>query len=134
MPNKSFYRDYVAFYKMYGYYDNYGNYVSGYTEPFITKVNIQPFKEGEMLTFTESTTYYQKGYKKVYTREFPTFTEETPEDSEFLFYHAKDGEFYQVQGNMDYQTPARGPKHFKFLAVKYPDADTPDITPPTFPE
>ena len=120
------YRTTVAFYAQYGQYVN-GRWEEGYTEPVITKVNIQPFKDGEMLEFNTATTYYQKGYKKVYFKEYPVFPENPPEDSQIIFYY--DGLFYQVQGDMNYTTPGKGPKHYKALAAKM---DTqPDIEEPT---
>lgn len=129
MPNKNFYRDHVAFYAEYGYRDPLtGSWIEGYTDPVIQRVNIQPFKDGEMLTFAESTTYYQKGYKKVYTKELPVFPENPPENSAILFYF--NGEFYQVKGSMNYTTPGRGPKHYKLLATMYPNGTEPDIEPP----
>ena len=130
MPNRSFYRTMVAFYAKYGQYVN-GRWEEGYTEPLFKKVNFQPFKDGEMLTFDESTTYYTKGYKKVYFRGPLEFPENPPDDAEILFFY--DGLWYQVQGDMDYTTPGRGPKHFKMLAVKYADGTEPTIEEPTFP-
>ncbi|PWW33405.1 hypothetical protein [Chromohalobacter israelensis] len=129
MPSKSFYRTYVAFYASYGYYDSRGDWVEGYTDPLFKKVNIQPFKDGEMLTFTEKAGFYNKGYKVVYFKGELVFPEDPPEDSEIsLFY---DGVWYQVQGSMDFTTPGRGPKHYKMLASKY--ATPPNIPEPTFP-
>ncbi|WP_168016601.1 hypothetical protein [Halomonas salinarum] len=130
MPNKSFYRTMVAFYASYGGYVN-GRYEEIVTDPLFKKVNIQPFKDGEMLTFSESTTYYTKGYKKIYFRPPLDFPETPPEDAEIIIFY--DGDFYQIQGDMDFTSPGRGPKHMKMLAVKYAAGTEPDITEPTFP-
>ncbi|SDO37016.1 hypothetical protein [Vreelandella arcis] len=129
MPNRSFYRTPVAFYASYGFRDpDTGRWEEGYTDPLIRKVNLQPFKDGEMLTFGESTTYYTEGYKKLYLRGELSFPENPPDDSEIVFYY--DSAFYQVKGNMDYTTPGKGPKHLKMLAVKFASGTEPDITPP----
>tara|TARA_B100000700_G_scaffold246505_1_gene275443 strand:+ start:24380 stop:24775 length:396 start_codon:yes stop_codon:yes gene_type:complete len=130
MPNKSFYRTKVAFYASIGYRDpNTNRWVEGYTAPLFKKVNIQPFKDGEMLTFNESALYYTEGYKKVYFRPPLDFPENPSEDAQILFFF--DGDFYQVKGNMDFTTLARGGKHVKMLAVKYSSSNVPDIEEPT---
>ncbi|WP_277812193.1 hypothetical protein [Chromohalobacter canadensis] len=126
---RSFYRTPVALYMSASYYNEIGDYVEGYSEPYITRGNLQPFSGGNNLTFTQAGQYYTQDYKVLYLREYPNFPDvpEDQQDGSLIMY--ANGEWYQAEGWMDYTTPASGPKHFKFQFSGLGSA--PDITAPT---
>jgi hypothetical protein len=134
MSIAAFYRNWFPFTQRYTYFDE-GDLVEGFLPLVYVKGNIQPWKQGLIGTLTETGVIY-KDYKSLYLKNFPVFDTSgvpvgaTLDENPVVYW---DGKWFDVNGNQDWTSPGRAPKHHKLLCIRRPvgpgDDPIPDPTP-----
>lgn len=119
MSIAAFYRNWLPFTKRYTYYDE-GLAAQGFLPCVFVKGNVQPWKQGLITDLTQVGIIY-KDYKTIYVKNEPVFDMSglpagaTLEENPIVFW---DGKWFDVQGNQDWTTAGRAPKHYKYLAIR----------------
>lgn len=134
MSIAALYRNWLPFTQRYTYFDG-GESVEGFLPLVYIKGNVQPWKQGLLGSLTEVGTIY-KDYKTLYIKKEPVFdfsgvpVGATLDENPIVYW---DGKWFNVQGNQDWTTAGRAPKHFKYLAIRRTvgpgDDPIPDPTP-----
>lgn len=126
MSIAAFYRQWVPFISEYSLV----NQPTIRSEPVWIKGNVQPFKKGQVLDYTEYGTIV-KNYKTLYTSKEPDYEIDLPEGyrkERDLFYHK--GRWYACNSFEDFTTLGRAPKHIKWMGVALGDSDQKDYPQP----
>lgn len=137
MSIAAFYRNWFPFTQRYTYFDE-GDVVEGFLPFVYVKGNVQPWKQGLITDITEVGTVY-KDYKTLYLKKEPVFdfsgvpVGATLEENPIVYI---DGNWFNVNGNQDWTTPGRAPKHHKYLCIRRTigPGDNPLPTPTPLPE
>lgn len=131
MSIKQFYRSNIAFVQMYSMWVD-GEAVNTYTKPVWYKGNVQPYKDGNMVTLEEALTRFQQ-WRVLYTKFKPEIdTTDVPTDAQYgATYFYFEGNWYKYQAEQDWTTAGRGVKHWKVLALTSKEINREvDVDPP----
>ena len=119
MSTKAFYRTNVAIVA------TYSGWVDGENETWVspitwTKGNLQPYKQGVTQSISEAGVQFTD-WRVLYIKSIPVIDYSTKpidliQKGKTYFYY--EGSWYDVQGNQDWTTQAKGVKHYKLLAIK----------------
>lgn len=118
MSIAAFYRQWVPFISEYSLANN----PDIKSEIVWVKGNVQPFKKGQLLDYTEYGIII-KNYRTLYTRLEPKYSVPIPEGyrkTRDLFFHK--GRWYATNSYEDFTTSSRAPKHLKWMGVALSDS------------
>ena len=119
MSIAAFYRNWLPFTQRYSYYKE-GDPAVGFLPYVFVKGNVQPWKQGLVSDLTQVGIIY-RDYKTIYVKNKPEFDlsglppDAVLEENPIVFW---DGYWFNVQGNQDWTTAGRAPKHYKYLAIR----------------